>query len=64
MNDFRLVPSVEFKNQYENAKHDLLKAIDSVNKLPENQRRQLVAELFGAEAVAMVFQIQIMRNRM
>ena len=62
MNDFRLVPGIEFKSQYENAKNDVLKAIDSVSKLPENQRRQLAEDVFGLEAVAMV--CQIMRNRM
>lgn len=62
MNDFRLAPGIEFKSQYENAKNDVLKAIDSVSKLPENQRRQLAEDVFESEAVAMV--CQIMRNRM
>jgi hypothetical protein len=62
MNEFKLSPDVEFKSLYDNAKYDVLKAKESVSKLTEEQKHQLVKELFGAEAVAILY--QIMHNKM
>lgn len=51
MNEFKLSPDVEFKSLYDNAKYDVLKAKESVSKLTEEQKHQLVKELFGAESL-------------
>ena len=57
MNEFKFTPDVEFKNSYNNAKLDVLKAMASVQRLPENQQRQLAEELLGSEAIAMRLRI-------
>lgn len=62
MDDFKLTAGIEFKDPYENAKSDVLKALESVRKLTESQRRQLAKELFGVGMVAMLW--QAMCNRM
>ena len=62
MNEFKITPDVEFESPYENAKHDVLKAMESISKLIEGQRRQLAEELLGAEIAAMLR--RIMCNRM
>ena len=62
MDSFSLVPDVEIENPYDNAKRDVLKAMESVRKLPENQQRQLAEDLFDAEMAAML--CRIMCNRM
>ena len=60
MNEFKITPDVEFESPY--AKHDVLKAMESISKLTEGQRRQLAEELLGAEIAAML--CRIMCNRM
>lgn len=62
MNEFKITPDVEFESPYENAKHDVLEAMESISKLTEGQRRQLAEELLGAEIAAML--CRIMCNRM
>ena len=32
MNEFKITPDVEFESPYENAKHDVLKAMESISK--------------------------------
>lgn len=57
MNEIKVIPDIEFGNRYENAKHDVLKAMVSIGKLTEGERRQLLAELLNAEIAAMLFQM-------
>lgn len=62
VNEFKITADVEFNRPYDNAKHDILKAMDSICKLPEDQQRQLAEEMFGVEVVEMLR--RIMCNRM
>ena len=54
VNEFKITADVEFNRPYDNAKHDILKAMDSICKLAE--------EMFGVEVVEMLR--RIMCNRM
>ena len=58
VNEFKITADVEFNRP----KHDILKAMDSICKLPEDQQRQLAEEMFGVEVVEMLR--RIMCNRM
>ena len=62
MNEFKFTPSVEFESPYNNAKHDVLKAMESIGKLTEGEKRQLAEELLGAEMAAMLCQIMCSRR--
>ena len=48
MQGFRIVPDVEFNDDYTNAKKDLITAIKSISKLNPIQKEHLAKEVFGA----------------
>ena len=48
MQGFRIVPDVEFNDDYMNAKKDLITAIKSISKLNPIQKEHLAKEVFGA----------------
>ena len=51
MQEIRIAPSVEFNDDYLNAKTDLIKAMQSISKLTDLQKRILVEEIYGAAYV-------------
>lgn len=57
MDGFKFVPEVKFESPYENAKKDVIKALEAVNKLTEAQQYQLLRELLGTEFATLFFQI-------
>ena len=61
MNEYRIVPDVDFNDDYKNAKKDLLEAMNSISKLTPLQKRFLAEELFGAANVEML--LRIISNR-
>ncbi len=52
MDYFKPTFGVEPKNKYDKAKQDLIKAMNSVRELTDQEQRMLVMELFGAANVA------------
>ena len=52
MEKFKINLNIEPTNDYEKAKWDLLKAMDSIRALPPYQQQRLAEELFGAQVVA------------
>ena len=54
MKKFGIVPAVEFNDDYLNAKSDVIKAMESISKLNEEQKKCLAAELFGLARVEAV----------
>ena len=52
MDNFKVKLNVEPTNDYEKAKLELLKAMDSIRALTPYQQKQLAEELFGVQAVA------------
>ena len=52
MDNFKVKLNVEPTNDYEKAKLELLKAMNSIRALPPYQQKQLAEEVFGVEAVA------------
>lgn len=52
MNDYRVTVGVEATNDYDKAKQDVLKAMDSVRKLPPQQQWMLMEEFVGAASAA------------
>jgi len=57
MADYKIVPSIEPDNPYEKAKLDVIKARESILKLPPIQQRALAEELFGVAYVEMVMKM-------
>lgn len=57
MQNIKIIPSVEFNDDYINAKADLLKAMQSISKLTDGQKRFLVEELYGAAYVEALLKI-------
>lgn len=47
MQGFRIVPDVEFNDDYTNAKKDLITAVKSISKLNPIQKEHLAKEVFG-----------------
>ena len=52
MDYFKPTFGEEPKNKYDKAKQDLIKAMNSVRELTDQEQRMLVMELFGAANVA------------
>lgn len=52
MGNYKIALNIEPTNEYEKAKLDLLKAMESIRDLPTYQRQKLAEELFGVQAVA------------
>ena len=52
MDNYKFTIGVEPTNDYEKARKDLFKAMDSINKLNVVERRRLAEEFFGVQAVA------------
>ena len=57
MENFKVKLNVEPTNDYEKAKLELLKAMDSIRALPSYQQKQLDEELFGVQAVVTLARI-------
>lgn len=57
MQNIKIVPGVEFNDDYLNAKVDLIKAMQSVSKLTDAQKRFLVEEVYGAAYVEALLKI-------
>ncbi len=57
MQNIKIVPDVEFNDDYLNAKVDLIKAMQSVSKLTDAQKRFLVEEVYGAAYVEALLKI-------
>ena len=57
MNRVKPMVGLEFTDKYEKAKQDLTEARKSFSELTPDQKRNLVNELFGAEAVASLCQV-------
>lgn len=54
MDNYKFTIGVEPTNDYEKARKDLFKAMDSINKLNVVERRRLAEEFFGVQAVVMI----------
>lgn len=57
MNSFKLTPGIEPTNPYDKAKQDLIKAMNSVRELTDQEQKMLATELFGAAKVAAVLNL-------
>ena len=57
MDNYQITVGVEPTNEYDKARQDVIKAFDSVRKLPLWQQQKLAEELFGAANVAMLFRL-------
>lgn len=57
MQNIKIVPDVEFNDDYLNAKVDLIRAMQSVSKLTDAQKRFLVEEVYGAAYVEALLKI-------
>jgi len=55
MTDFKIVPSIDLNDPYEQAELDVIKAKESISKLTPIQQIALVEELFGVAFVDMIF---------
>lgn len=54
MDNYRIEVGAEPTNDYDKARQDVLKAMISVRKLPQQQQQALAEELFGAANVAVI----------
>ena len=52
MENFKARVTLEPTNEYDKAKQDLIKALNSLHALPPYLQQQVVQEVFGAQAVA------------
>lgn len=57
MADYKIVPDINFNNDYVQAKKDLIQALNSIQKLTMEQRKALAVEILGAELVNNFIQI-------
>lgn len=62
MERFGIVPTIESNDDYLNAKSDVIKAMESISKLNEEQTKRLVAELFGIARVEAVMNFILNMN--
>lgn len=53
-NGLNVTVDVQPQDSYTKARNDLLKAIDSINKLTPAEQQRLAAELFGIERFAVL----------
>ena len=56
-NGLNITVDVQPQDSYAKARNDLLKAIDSINKLTPVEQQRLAAELFGIERVAVLYRM-------
>ena len=54
MEKYGIVPDIESNDDYSNAKSDVIKAMKSISRLNDEQRKHLAAELFGIARVEAV----------
>ena len=59
-NGLNITVEIQPQDSYAKARNDLLKAIDSINKLTPEEQQRLAAELFGIERFAVL--CRMMRN--
>ena len=57
MNGYTIKPSIEPEDKYEKARKDLIEARKSFEDLTNDQRKQLVKEVLGAELAMAFFNI-------
>lgn len=56
-NGLNITIDVQPQDSYAKARNDLLKAIDSINKLTPAEQQRLATELFGIERVAVLYRM-------
>lgn len=57
MDNYRVTVGVEPANDYDKAKQDVMKALDSIYKLSPKQQQMLAEELVGATNVAILLRL-------
>lgn len=57
MDNYQVTVGVEPTNDYDKAKQDVVKAIDSIRKLSPRQQKRLAEELVGATNVAILLKL-------
>lgn len=57
MNSFKPTLSIEPTNSYDRARQDLIKAMNSVRELTDQEQKMLAEELFGAARVAAIINL-------
>lgn len=62
MKRFGIVPTIESNVDYLNAKSDVIKAMESISKLNEEQTKRLAAELFDIARVEAVMNFILNMN--
>lgn len=63
MYNYEIKPTIDPKNNYEKARKDVLQAMDSIQKLTQQQQQQLAYELIGIEAINSFVDLMNKRNR-
>lgn len=56
-NGLNVTVDVQPKDSYAKARNDMLKAIDSINKLTPEEQQRLATELLGIERVAVLYRM-------
>ena len=54
MDNYKVKVDIESTNNYEKAKQDFLKALNSIDKLTPQERRRLLEEFYGAAKVQII----------
>ena len=57
MDNYKVTVGIELTNDYENAKQDFLKALNSIGKLTPQGRQRLLEEFYGAAKVKIMFDL-------
>lgn len=56
-NGLNITVDVQPQDSYAKARNDMLKAIDSINKLTPEEQQRLATELFGIERVVVLYRM-------
>lgn len=56
-NGLNVTVDVQPQDSYAKARNDMLKAIDSINKLTPEEQQRLATELFGIERVVVLYRM-------
>ena len=57
MDNYKVTVGIEPTNDYENAKQDFLKALNSIGKLTPQERQRLLEEFYGTAKVKIMFDL-------
>lgn len=63
MNDYNVKIDLDPTNKYEKAKKNMLQAMQSINELTPEQKKQLAYEFIGAKGVADLLHIMSAMNQ-